>query len=174
MYSEQLVPPHLNDSLVSAQMPVPSYSPADYYKIQSHIEDVLNDLREIAPALNDIHRQSIFNIIGRPAEALNEDGTGLIQYDIDQVTSQYALVQKIRAMVLDPNNNFHERTDAKGLSALVNAINGTINLFIRTQDKIEHLKKMQNMREATVAAIKGLPPEVQTTFINKLEELDAS
>lgn len=146
---------------------VPAYSPADYHRVQESIRDVLSELQQVAPALSDTHRQEIAYMVGISGTGYESHDS----FDVDQVTSQYALVKKIRSMVLDPQNNFHERTDAKALSALINAINGTITLFFKNQEKIDNLKEMRNMREAVITAVKDLPAEAQETFFKRLEEL---
>lgn len=148
-------------------MLAPSYSPADYYQVQDAIKDVMSELKHIAKALTDEQKQEVLAIIGTMGTT-----TGLLQqFDVDQVTAQYALVQKLRAMVLDPQSNLHERTTTKDISALITAINTTIGLFLRNQERLDHLKEMQNMREATIAALKDLPPESQQRFFRRLEEL---
>ncbi len=169
MYSDEF-PTSPEGGLMPLQRP--SYSPADYHKVQDAISDVLDDLRQIAPALNDAQRETVLNITGARAMSVSSDGRP-IQYDVDQVTEQYRMVQIIREKVLSAGNIIAENASAKDLSALVNAINSTISLFMRHQTTMDHLKEMRIMREATILALKGLPEDVISEFFRRLEELRA-
>lgn len=145
----------------------PAYSAADFHKVQAEIGTMMIDLQEMIPALTKTQKMQIQAMLG-----LGTSDNPSMVMDIDEVTAQYMLVLKVRDMVLDPQQRFHERTDAKGLTALVNAINGVINLFIRHQAKLDHMKEVSHMRESVVFAISELDPEVQQRFFEKLEELN--
>lgn len=159
-------------SLVNAPVQPPRFSAQDYHKVQAEVEDLLAHFKDFAPAMTEDQKARALSYMGivQPYEVLQRNASHAT-YDVDQVSAQYALVQKIRQMVLDPANNFTERTDAKGLSALVNAINGTISLFMRHQESLDSLKEMRIMREAIIEAVKDLPNEVQDKFFRRLEQL---
>lgn len=162
----------------SAVPALPSYSPADYHRVQQGISDVFEELRQIAPALNDNQKEEALSIIGingfsSSTVGYNSNGK-VIQFDVDQVSAQYALVQALREKVLTTGNDIREFASAKDLSALINAINSTIALFLRNQEKIDHLKEIRMMREATILAMKDMPPEIQANFFKRIEELRSS
>ena len=156
-----------------ARQSVPAYSPADYYKVNDAINDLINDLRQVAPALSDSHKLEIMAVAGIPSvfHSIGKTQTGLVQYDVNEVVQQYKMVKLLQSKVLTNNGDILVGTDAKSLSALINSINSTIALFLRNQEKIDHLKAMKTMQEAVIGAVKDLPPETQATFLKRLNEL---
>lgn len=156
---------------------LPSFSPADYHRVQDAINDCFTELKQIAPALTDDQKHQVLLMLGITPGNLGTMGTAngsLVQYDVDEVAAQYQLVKQLRAKVLTPSNEIAERATAKDLSALITAMNGTIGLFMKNQEKIDHLKEMRAMREATILALKDMPEEVQLSFFKNLELMRSS
>jgi hypothetical protein len=142
----------------------PAFDPKDYDRVQESIKECIYELRDLAPALSTQQKIEITRLIGFQS--------GQDVMTIDEVTQQYQLVLRIRDMVLDPDNSINEKTDPRGLTALVNAISNLINLFLRHKDKIDHMKEIAHMREAVVTAMGGQSVDVRKMFFDKLDELN--
>lgn len=156
---------------------MPSFSPADYHRVQHAISDCFLELKQIAGALTDDQKHQVLLMLGINPGNVGTIGMSdgmVLQYDVDQVAAQYQLVQQLRAKVLTPGNDIQERATAKDLSALINAINSTIALFMKNQERIKHLKEMRAMKEATILALKDMPEEVQLNFFKRLDEMRSS
>ena len=170
MYSAN---PKLIEGLES--MPTPAaFSPHDYYRVQQAIEEAFEELKAVAPALTTEQKLKAAQIldIDYLASAVMPIDT-LESFGIDEVSAQFALVKLLRDQVLSSNGRILEESSTKDVTSLINAINSTISLFMRAQEKIDHLREMQRMREATIVAMKEMPMEVQTKFFQYLDTFRA-
>ena len=138
-------------------------SPADYYQAQEDINDIINNLYSYRTQLSPKHMDMLRVLCAK------DDSSDFLT--VDEVTKQFQMVKKLRNTLLDHDNNIMINADAKGLSALISSINSLISLFIRSQDKINHMKEVADLREAVLTAVSTLPQEARQIFLDKLDSL---
>ena len=135
----------------------------DENKSRQAVKEILADLRDIAPALTTTDKVEVANIckLSNASEYLSAN----------EIESQYRLVQKLRDKVMT-SSEILTTNSARDLSALVTSLNSFISMYLRNQEKINHLQKLSNLREAVVDAIKDLGPDVTKKFYEKLSQFD--
>ena len=138
---------------------------AIYHKSQQDIDDLLTDLEEFSGLFTSQHKFQLARLAG--------GGIELETMTIDHVQKQFQLVNKIRDRLLDKNDNLLEGFDTKGISLLVSSINSLTNLFLRSQEKINHLEEIAYLKEAVIGAVATLPKVQQVAFFNKFDELSS-
>ena len=136
-----------------------------YHKSQIAIDELLIDLEEYSGLFTSQHKVRLSRLAG--------GGTELETMTIDHVQKQFQLVNKIRDRLLDKDDNLLEGFDTKGISLLVSSINSLTNLFLRSQEKINHLEEIAHLKEAVLGAVSTLSKTQQTEFFNKFDELTA-
>ena len=147
---------------------------ADINKIRDLVDNTLNDLYHVASVLTIEDRVRIHQILGIEDLLEGCSPASGVNLDIDEISQQYQLVMKIRNMVLDPSNQIAKGTDVKALTSLTASIGSLMGLWLRSQDKIDHLKEIAHMREAVIHAINDQPAVVRERFFSKLEELNSN
>ena len=176
-YTEYLDDGVINPTHVASKIPLsilesqPQPSLVDMHKVRQRIEEVLTDLHSVSSALTLADRTRIHSMLNIE-DMTYTPGEIRANMDVDEVTRQYLLVLKIRNMVLDPNQQIAKGDDVKALSSLVSSINSLISLWIRSQEKVDHMREVSHMREAVIAAISEQSAEVREIFFAKLKELE--
>jgi len=149
-------------------MPRPDLSAYEKQATKEAIQELIADLQDLAPAITDAQKATIFDILG-PLYDTHDELPGTGQVDIDAVTEQYMLVKSIKRKVMDPHGTLHYHASARELTSLVNAINSVISLFIRHQDRMDTLAQVQELKRAINAALEDSPEEVKRKFLQALE-----
>ena len=142
----------------------PTLYVANPAKAQAALQTLLDDFREMGPLLDkdakiEILRFCRINIVEN-------------YVDVNKIFSQFCLVERIKEGVLNHNGELRDETTIRDLTAFANAVGNLTGLFLRNQDKFDHMREIQNMREAVIEAISSLPPAEQTKFFTKLDELN--
>lgn len=144
----------------------PAYHPHDYHRVQDAIRSLVQEIKEMVPAMTIPQRAMIANLIG----ATLEDGPMPTELTMSEVSKQYQIVLKLQDQLINDVGGIMSDASAKEISALITAMNNTIALFMRSQKDMNHLEEMQNMREAIVYALKESPAEVQENFFKRIDE----
>jgi hypothetical protein len=94
------------------------------------------------------------------------------KYSVEHIHEQYIMVQRLRTQLMDSNNMIFSTSSARDLSELIKSMNSLINLFIRTEEMMNHAEEESKLMEAVKAALETLPAEARQTFFAKLESLE--
>lgn len=144
----------------------PSYHPHNYHRVQMAINTLVQDIKDLVPAMTKTQKSTVAALIGARMEA--PDLT--TELTMSEVSKQYQLVLNLQDQLINDAGGIMSDASAKEISALINALNTTISLFMRSQKEMNHLEEMQNMREAIVYALKESPAETQENFFKRIEE----
>jgi hypothetical protein len=147
---------------------------------QEAIENAIDELRDLAPALNADQKAQIYDLLGEidPDDSLSLLGGGADLgwgngtvgiVDIDTITAQFLLVQSIRKKVMDPRGVLRHKASARELTSLVNAINSVVNLFMRHADKVRSMQEVAQLKRAVSYALEKAPAEVRDKFLSAME-----
>ena len=127
-------------------------------------DNMMDDFREMGPLLSKEDKVELLRFC---RVAIADD-----YIDVNKIHSQFLLVERIKEAVLDNANQVRDEVTVRDLTAFANAVGNLTGLYLRNQEKFDHMKELQNMREAVIYAIEELPPVQQAKFFTKLDELN--
>lgn len=86
---------------------------------------------------------------------------------MDDIIDQYALVLNMRDRVV--NSDAQDTLSLRDLATFTNAVSALSTLFLRYQEKIDHILELNNLRDALVKTLKEFPTALSDTFFQTLE-----
>lgn len=87
----------------------------------------------------------------------------------DEIQSQNDIINSMKSRILDENNVLMAEAGPKDVSALIGSFNSFLNLYLRSMEKLDKDKQMQEIESAIVEAIEDMPKEIQDTFFSHLK-----
>lgn len=141
-------------------------SHALYHQNLQEIDGLITDLKEYSGLLTPKHKTDLGRLAGGPVD--------VDVLTIDHVQKQFQLVMKIRDRLVDGEDNLLEDFDTKTIGTLTTAVNSLLSLFLKSQDKINHLQEIAHLKEAVVTAVSSLEKPQQMLFLTKFDDLCAS
>jgi len=88
----------------------------------------------------------------------------------DEIQTQNDIINAMKSRILDENNILMAEAGPKDVSALIGSFNSFLNLYLRSMDKLDKDKQMQEIEFAIVEAIEDMPKEIQDTFFSHLKK----
>ena len=135
---------------------------ADYHNNLRVIDELIDDLQELSSLFTTAHKRRLQSVVGNVSTEV---------LTVDEVTKQYELVKKVRDQIVDNNCELLDGVEPRVIAALISSINSLISLYLKNEEKIDHIKKAYDMYQAVVFAISEQDKETQTRFFAKLDEL---
>jgi len=87
----------------------------------------------------------------------------------EEIALQYQIVKSIQSRILDSNSKLNENASAKELSTIISGFNSYLNLYLRSMEKIDRDKQLQEIEVAVLESIADMPEDVQKIYFSKLE-----
>jgi hypothetical protein len=155
-------PGYANKTLATLSMP--KFSPEDYYKVQDSINVLLEDFKDLLPAMSEEQKDQLIKIIDKPS--INRDSVS-----VDDVVAQYRLVIKIRNKLIRPNDELADEATARDLTSFTNAVGNLLNVYMRNESKFNQMREIAETREAIQYALAEQSDEVKRRFLERLRGL---
>ena len=139
-------------------------SHAAYHRNILEIDNLITDLQEYSSLFTPQHKTTLRRLVG-------EDTPSVMT--VDEIQKQFELVKKIRDQIIDPSGKLLDGVEVKVIAALVSSLSSLISLFLKNQEKIDHMKEVSHLKVSVIEAVSGLDADTQSKFFAKLDELSS-
>lgn len=88
----------------------------------------------------------------------------------EEIQRQNDIINSMKSRILNEDSTLMKDAGPKDISALISSFNSFLNLYLRSMEKLDKDRQMQEIENAVSDAIKDMPDEIQKQYLEKLEK----